>query len=174
MIYLQNFKCLRTPLSADHIVAIICRQTLHVNALLRPIFERTYNIFRMTKVVPYQSFHTCLGSPTAQSPNASCHIETFNVAFRKFDGVGTLNERSILSRHNTQPVCTPVNASDISLPTYPHDSRPAWMANPSLYDSCIRYSLSVIWRIRKILDTTIFESQRKSTSTCVKREKAGP
>ena len=30
-----------------------------------------------------------------------------------------------------------------------HDSGSAWMANPSLYDSCIHYSLPVIWRIRK-------------------------
>jgi hypothetical protein len=29
------------------------------------------------------------------------------------------------------------------------------MASPSPYDSCIRYSLPVIWRIRKILGSTL-------------------
>ena len=52
--------------------------------------------------------------------------------------------KSRLTRLNTRPACTPVNASDMPLPTYPHDSGPVWFARPSLYGSCIRYSLPVL------------------------------
>ncbi len=45
--------------------------------------------------------------------------------------------RRELSRLNTRPARTPVNASPLPLRTATHDSGPLWAANPSTYDSCI-------------------------------------
>ena len=42
-----------------------------------------------------------------------------------------------LSRLNTRPARTPVNASTLSLRGAPHDSGPLWVAKPSAYDSFI-------------------------------------
>jgi hypothetical protein len=44
----------------------------------------------------------------------------------------------VLSRLNTRPARTPVNASPPPLRADTHDSGPVWAANPSPYDSCIR------------------------------------
>src|SRR5439155_21831791 len=38
----------------------------------------------------------------------------------------------LVSRLNTPPVCSPVNASPASLRTSPHDPRPSWLARPSM------------------------------------------
>ena len=43
----------------------------------------------------------------------------------------------LLSRLNTRPARTPVNASAIPLREPPHDSGPLWVASPSAYDSFI-------------------------------------
>jgi len=43
-----------------------------------------------------------------------------------------------LSRLNTLPACSPVNASRVALQLPAHDSGPDWLATPYLYDSCIR------------------------------------
>jgi len=43
----------------------------------------------------------------------------------------------LLSRLNTRPARTPVNASAIPLRKSPHDSGPLWVAGPSTYDSFI-------------------------------------
>ncbi len=45
--------------------------------------------------------------------------------------------RDVLSRLNTRPARTPVNASPLPLRTATHDSGPLWAANPSTYDSFI-------------------------------------
>ena len=45
--------------------------------------------------------------------------------------------REFLSRLNTRPARTPVNASPSPLRTTTHDSGPLWAANPSTYDSFI-------------------------------------
>jgi hypothetical protein len=42
-----------------------------------------------------------------------------------------------ISRFNTRPARTPVNASSPSLRIATHDSGPVWLARPSPYDSCI-------------------------------------
>ncbi|MBU0641457.1 MAG: hypothetical protein KKB50_21565, partial [Planctomycetes bacterium] len=49
----------------------------------------------------------------------------------------------LLSRLNTRPARTPVNASPTPLRTPTHDSGPSWAANPSTYDSFIHYTLPV-------------------------------
>lgn len=40
--------------------------------------------------------------------------------------------RGGFSRLNTQPSCTPVDASTAALRSAPHDSEPAWLAGPLL------------------------------------------
>ena len=45
--------------------------------------------------------------------------------------------RSVLSRLNTRPARTPVNASPLPSRAVTHDSGPLWVANPSTYDSFI-------------------------------------
>jgi len=45
--------------------------------------------------------------------------------------------REFLSRLNTRPARTPVNASPPPLRAAAHDSGPMWVAGPSPYDSCI-------------------------------------
>jgi hypothetical protein len=52
--------------------------------------------------------------------------------------------RSIsISRLNTQPARSPVNASALPLRAPPHDSGPLWLAKPLTYDSRIHYNLPV-------------------------------
>src|SRR5215472_2380093 len=47
------------------------------------------------------------------------------------------SRRNLLSRLNTRPARTPVNASTLPLQETPHDSGPLWVAKPSAYDSFI-------------------------------------
>ena len=49
----------------------------------------------------------------------------------------------LLSRLNTRPARTPVNASAIPLRESPHDSGPLWVASPSTYDSFIHHTSPV-------------------------------
>ena len=51
--------------------------------------------------------------------------------------------RMALSRLNTRPARTPVNASSPSLRAAPHDSGSVWVASPSPYDSFIRITSPV-------------------------------
>src|SRR5262249_17036912 len=48
-----------------------------------------------------------------------------------------------LSRLDTRPVLSPVNASRPSLRAPTHDSGPVWVATPSPCDSCIRTTSSI-------------------------------
>jgi hypothetical protein len=87
-------------------------------------------------------FRTCTGSLTARDSGASCDSDASGVAFRI-----SLRRRHpggmVLSRLNTRPVRTPVNASTMPLRTSPHDSGPLWAANPLTYDSFIHYTSPV-------------------------------
>jgi len=87
-------------------------------------------------------FRTCTGSPTARGPVVPRDSGTPDVAFRI-----SLQRRHpggrCLSRLNTRPVRTPVNASRTPLRTPTHDSGPSWAANPSTYDSFIHYTSPV-------------------------------
>src|SRR3982751_4763780 len=53
---------------------------------------------------------------------------------------------AIISQLNTQPACTPVNASMAALRLATHDSGPGWIAIPFLYDSFIHNSTPVLSR----------------------------
>jgi hypothetical protein len=82
-------------------------------------------------------------SKTAQSPSLSRDIDTFGIAFRLTHGVGTLEFTSI-SRLNTWPIRSPVNASAMALLPPPHDSGPVWIATPSPYATFIHYTMPVL------------------------------
>jgi len=57
--------------------------------------------------------------------------------------------RECLSRLNTRPARTPVNASPLPLRATTHDSGPLWAANPLAYDSFIHYISPVYPGARK-------------------------
>jgi hypothetical protein len=78
-------------------------------------------------------------SLTAQSPDVSSDIDTSSVAFRMTHGVSTLEFTSI-SRLNTWPILSPVNASAMALLPPPHDSGPVWVATPSPHGTWLRLS----------------------------------
>src|SRR5438309_4561601 len=48
----------------------------------------------------------------------------------------------LLTRLNTRPAHSPVNASTPPSRAAPHDSGPMWVANPLSYDFCIHYNLA--------------------------------
>ena len=85
-----------------------------------------------------ESFRTCTGSSTTRGHSASRVIETKYVAFRSFRHRRHPRSNS-LSRLNTWPALTPVNASPASLRLQTHDSGPVWFAKPSPYGTFIHY-----------------------------------
>ncbi len=54
-----------------------------------------------------------------------------------------LRGRAYISRLNTRPVRSPVNASSPPSRAAPHDSGPLWFATPSTYETSIHYTLPV-------------------------------
>ena len=87
-------------------------------------------------------FRTCTGSLTARGLTAPCDNGASGVAFRpvlrrRHPGV------SVLSRLNTRPARTPVNASPLPLRATTHDSGPLWLAMPSTCGSFIHCTLPV-------------------------------
>lgn len=69
--------------------------------------------------------------------------DTHGIAFHLSQNVGTL-KLNIISRLNTRPARTPVNASPPPYGRPTHDSGPVWFATPSPYDSFIRYTSPVL------------------------------
>ena len=53
------------------------------------------------------------------------------------------SRRVLLTRLNTRPAHSPVNASTPPLRAAPHDSGPMWVADPLSYDFCIHYTSPV-------------------------------
>jgi hypothetical protein len=53
------------------------------------------------------------------------------------------SRRKKLTRLNTRPARSPVNASTLLLRAAPHDSGPMWVAVPLSYDFCIHYTSPV-------------------------------
>ena len=84
-------------------------------------------------------FRACTGSTTARGPVMPCDDGAPGVAFRI-----PLRRRHLggrfLSRLDTRPARTPVNASTTPLRAPPHDSGPLWAANPLTCDSFIHYT----------------------------------
>jgi hypothetical protein len=69
-----------------------------------------------------------------------------------FNSVGT--PKPMISRLNTSPARTPVNASPPSLRTTTHDSGPSWVATPSTYGSCTHSSMPVSRRTKQPITST--------------------
>src|SRR5580704_5436651 len=61
------------------------------------------------------------------------------------------SRRNVLSRLNTQPARSPVNASTLLLRTAPHDSGPTWVATSQSYDFCIHYTSPVSRRTGEMI-----------------------
>ena len=78
-----------------------------------------------------------------------------------FHSVGT--SKPMISRLNTSPARTPVNASPPPLRTTTHDSGPSWVATPSTYGSFIHSSMPVSRRTKQPISSTAL-SQRQPTS----------
>jgi hypothetical protein len=53
------------------------------------------------------------------------------------------SRRKFLTRLDTRPARSPVNASTLPLRAAPHDSGPMWVAVPLSYDFCIHYTSPV-------------------------------
>jgi len=112
-------------------------------------------------------FRTCTRSQTAQGPNAPRYCGSPGIAFRRGNNVSTL-KLSDISRLNTRPARTSVNASPKPLQIPAHDSRPVWIATPSPYDSFIHDILPVltgasatIWNLARFhIDTDYFLFRR--------------
>ena len=80
--------------------------------------------------------HACTGSRTARGlPGLAMASWTVLPSER---GTTSAPRMSEISRLNTWPTCSPVNASPAPLRAPAHDSGPAWLARPSLYGSLIR------------------------------------
>ncbi len=75
--------------------------------------------------LPYTSRYRCTRWRLPLSPTASA------------------SRRKVLTRLNTRPARSPVNASSLPLRTAPHDSGPMWVATPHSYDFCIHYTSPV-------------------------------
>ena len=90
-----------------------------------------------------ESFRACMGSPTARGPVTSSRWRCVRCCLpRRHDSVGTPKSNRI-SRLNTQPARSPVNASPAPLRPPTHDSGPVWLARPSPYGTFIHYTLPV-------------------------------
>ena len=95
-------------------------------------------------------FRACTGSQTAQGSRPSRDGDGRDVAFRSFPRRRHPGGEWI-SRLNTRPARTPVNASPSPLRTPAHDSGPMWLARPSPCGSFIRNISPVSTGARKTL-----------------------
>ena len=96
----------------------LSRLSLKVLACMLRVSDRA----RSKSVSPYRRLQFCLPlSSTASAPRSGHRLR---------DG-------GSISRLNTCPARTPVNASPPPLPTIMHDSEPVWIATPSLYETFI-------------------------------------
>jgi hypothetical protein len=100
----------------------ISRFPLKVLAYMRRVLDRA----RSKSVSQYRRSQFCLPlSSTASAPRSGHRLR---------DG-------GSISRLNTWPVRTPVNASPSHSGTKVHDSEPVWIATPSLYETLIHNTL---------------------------------
>ena len=83
-------------------------------------------------------FRACMGPQTAQDPRAPRHFGAHNVAF----DVASPPRRpgTVISRLNTQPTLSTVNASPVPSRPPAHDSKPLWLAKPSTCETLIHYN----------------------------------
>ena len=90
-----------------------------------------------------------LGVSDRAGSGAPCDGGAPGVAFRLFPRASAprraccFRSKVMISRLNTQPARSPVNASTPPLRVAPHDSRPLWFATPSTYETFIHNTLPV-------------------------------
>ena len=113
---------------------------------MRPFYTSTKGRHRISRF-PCMVFPYAPRSPTARGLDMSRVNDMPGVAFRLTHTVST-PELTCISRLNTWPARTPVNASAMALLPPPHDSGPMWLATPSSYDSLIHDTLPIIRRFR--------------------------
>ena len=90
-----------------------------------------------------KSFRACTGSLTTRGLSVSCDNETDHMAFRLIRH-RRHPECRYLSRLNTWPTLSPVNASTATSRSPPHDSGPLWLARPSACGTFIHCCLPVL------------------------------
>ena len=86
-----------------------------------------------------------------------------------------------LTRLNTRPARSPVNASAPPLRASPHDSGPVWVTIPSPYDFCIHYTSPVLTGAqgaprmdsRKYIGMDVHQGM-SSKGWCIQRESTPP
>jgi len=117
------------------------RRSVHRDSMVMEVtfHDRTEPPAHLWDRVMHSPFQLAL---TAWDPNGSRDGDPPGVAFRLLLQRRRPRGKSI-SRLNTRPARTPVNASPVSLRTPTHDSGPSWAANPSTYDSFIHNTLPV-------------------------------
>jgi hypothetical protein len=79
-------------------------------------------------------FRACQGSPTPPGPWPPRPCGVHGVAFRVLGA--RRHPDWAISGLNTLPARSPVNAACLPLPIATHDSGPAWLARPSLSETC--------------------------------------
>src|SRR5438093_5789954 len=100
----------------------ISRLPLKVLACMHRVLDRA----RSKSISRYRRFQSCLPLRSRASAPRSGH---------------RLRDGGSISRLNTWPARTPVNASPSSLQTKVHDSETVWIATPSLYETFIHNTL---------------------------------
>jgi hypothetical protein len=121
---LRSFDC--PTRSADPAIAEadgISRFPSKVHPYMRGVFDRAGS----RNVSPWQ--HPRCGLPSFSTASAPRSNPPRGGAY--------------ISRLNTQPARSPVNASPAPLRTPMHDSGPMWLARPSMYKTCIYNTLPV-------------------------------
>lgn len=83
-------------------------------------------------------FRACMGPQTARNPHAPRQTGTHNVAFDVASP--PRHPGTVISRLNTQPTLSPVNASPVPSRPPAHDSKPLWLAKPSTCETLIHYN----------------------------------
>src|SRR5246127_3648273 len=84
---------------------------------------------------------TCTGSLTARDSGTPRDIGAPDGGLPLLL-TASASRRKFLTRLNTRPVRSPVNASTLPLRAAPHDSGPMWVATPLSYDFFIHYNLA--------------------------------
>ena len=88
-------------------------------------------------------FHACMRSATARGPCPSRDNDAHGIAFQIRERRRHLGRRNI-SRLNTQPARSPVNACPAASRRPSHDSGPVWFAIPSLQETFTPYTLPAL------------------------------
>ena len=87
-------------------------------------------------------FRACSGSRTARGPCASRDSDAHGVRLPPVSTASAPRSCPQISRLDTRPAPSPVNASPLPSLTTAHDSGPVWLATPSPYETSIRCNLA--------------------------------